>query len=178
MPFVFKCFPSASRQVSSGMQIFSDCWEGKPTRLVSDYCCFSSAQPGCSANRYSNKHAHHARSPPTVGQQNKQPQPCTSDYCLSCEPPSGLFLFSSSDLRGELQILVAEGTPFPLWCCSQIHGPGIARFGNATCLLGQSHSAKIPKDLYFCKGLKRLSVWFPLPILWKKQKQRNLALIG
>lgn len=69
-------FLNASRQVSSGMQIFSDCWEGKPTRLVSDYYCFSSALPGCSANRYLNKHAHHAQSPPTVGQQNKQPQPC------------------------------------------------------------------------------------------------------
>lgn len=94
------------------MQIFSDCREGKPTRLVSDYGCFSSALPGCSANRYLDKHAHHAQSPPTVEQQNKQPQPSTSAYCPDYGPTLGLFLFSSNDSLSELQILVAEEIPF------------------------------------------------------------------
>lgn len=76
---------SASLQVSSGMQILAaEAREGKPTRLVSDYCCFSSALVSqCSTNKYLDKHAHHTQCPPALGWQSKQPQ---QEWLLSTLP--------------------------------------------------------------------------------------------
>lgn len=103
---------SASLQVSSGMQILAaGAGDGKPTRLVSDYCCFRSALVfQCSTNRYSGKHAHHTQCPPALGGRVNSPS-TKRMIILNTFSAKSRLLLSSSDFLASLGVLVAEGHP-------------------------------------------------------------------